>query len=325
MKGAGTSVDSAVRRARRIIHRRGLQCKWFVLKRTANRDTPRAHRRDTSRSRYPIQHVIFIVQENRSFNNLFVGYPGATTRAYGYDTNGKKIVLRAQNLAQPWDISHFSTSFFQACDARKGNLPGTHCKMDGWNEELTGFEAPKNAPYAYVPKAQVEPYWKIAEQYVLADNMFASNLDGSFIAHQYLVAAYASHAVNTPSGPWGCWGEPGDSVPTLTKHRRYGPSIFPCFENPTIGSEADAAGLTWRFYTGPIDGDGGLWSSYQADAKIYGHSDWTTDVITPPSQFLLDIAAGKLANVTWITPTFENSDHAGADSEQWPGMGRVAG
>lgn len=266
----------------------------------------------------PIQHVIFIVQENRSFNNLFMGYPGAETRRYGYDMQGKKIVLRAQDLAQGWDISHFSSSFYEACDARKGKLRGTHCKMDGWNKEITGFGAPQNAPYAHVPKAQVEPYWKMAQQYVLADRMFASNLDGSFIAHQYVVAAYASRAVDSPGGPWGCWGEQGDSVPTLTKHRTYGPSIFPCFSNPTIGSEADAKKITWRFYTGSINGDGGLWSSYQADGQIYNHVDWTNDVINPPSQFLTDIAAGKLANVTWITPTYENSDHAGVDSGSGP-------
>ncbi len=190
--------------------------------------------------------------------------------------------------------------------------------MDGWGKELTGFGAPKNAPYAYVPKAQVDPYWKIADRYVLADEMFASNLDGSFIAHQYVVAAYASRAVDSPGGPWGCWGESGDSVPTLTKHRTYGSSIFPCFANPTIGSEADAAGITWRFYSGSINGDGGLWSSYQADGLIYDHTDWTNDVINPPSQFLVDIAAGKLANVTWITPTYENSDHPGVDSGSGP-------
>ena len=32
-----------------------------------------------------IQHVVIIVQENRSFNNLFMNYPGATTLAFGYN------------------------------------------------------------------------------------------------------------------------------------------------------------------------------------------------------------------------------------------------
>jgi phospholipase C len=31
-----------------------------------------------------IQHVVVIVQENRSFNDLFYGFPGAKTARYGY-------------------------------------------------------------------------------------------------------------------------------------------------------------------------------------------------------------------------------------------------
>ena len=41
-------------------------------------------------------------------------------------------------------------------------------------------------------------------------------------------------------------------------------------------------------------------------------------MINPPSQFLTDIGAGKLANVTWITPTYENSDHPGLESSTGP-------
>src|SRR5579863_6709327 len=47
------------------------------------------HRRTSSK----IQHIVIIVQENRSFNNLLYGFPGATTQSYGYDTNGNKINL----------------------------------------------------------------------------------------------------------------------------------------------------------------------------------------------------------------------------------------
>jgi phospholipase C len=265
----------------------------------------------------PIQHVIFVIQENRSFNNLFMGYPGAKTQNYGYDTNGDKIVLHSQVLAQGWDINHFSPAFFAACDAQK-QLPGTHCKMDGWNAEGAGFGSPTNYAYAYVPRTQIEPYWTIAKQYVLADHMFASNLDGSFIAHQYVVAAYASQAVDYPQSYWGCEGGSPDTLHTLTAQRTYGPNIVACFDNPTIGSEADAAGVSWRFYAGTIDGDGGLWSSYQADSEVFNGPDWTTDVISPPSQFLTDIGAGQLANVTWITPTYNNSDHPGLNSSAGP-------
>ncbi|MFY9859143.1 MAG: alkaline phosphatase family protein [Candidatus Cybelea sp.] len=265
----------------------------------------------------PIKHVVFIIQENRSFNNLFMGYPGAKTQKYGYDTNGTKIELHSQGLAQAWDLNHFSPGYFADCDGR-GKLPGTHCKMDGWNKIGGGFGAPKNPAYAYVPRSEIKPYWDMAKQYVLADHMFASNLDGSFISHQYAVAAYSSEAVDAPESYWGCEGGQQDTLLTLTQQRTYGAAIVACFDNPTVASEADAAGVSWRFYAGSIDGDGALWNAYQADSPIYNGPDWANDVISPPSQFLTDIANGQLAEVTWITPTYEDSDHPGLNSSAGP-------
>jgi len=190
--------------------------------------------------------------------------------------------------------------------------------MNGWNQEQAGFGAPKNFAYAYVPQSDIAPYWSMAEQYVLADHMFASNLDGSFIAHQYAVAAYASSAVNYPTEQWGCEGDYSDVISTLTKQRTFGSPISVCFTNPTIASEADAAGVSWRFYTGSINGDGGLWNAYQADSAIFKGPDWGNDVITPPSKFLTDIGNGTFANITWITPTYDNSDHAGFNASGGP-------
>ena len=265
----------------------------------------------------PIRHVVFIIQENRSFNNLFMGYPGATTQDYGYDTDGRKIHLRSRGLESNWDIAHTSTAFFAACDGR-GKLPGTECKMDGWNNEVSEPNPPPNAPYAYVPQTEIKPYWTMAREYVLGDQTFASNLDGSFVAHQYIVAGYASRAVDFPYNQWGCEGGKNDTVGTLTMQRGNGPSIGVCFDNPTIASEADAAGVSWRFYAGLTYGNGGLWSSYQADRKIYRGPDWKADVISPPAQFLTDIGNGQLADVTWITPTWETSDHPGLSATQGP-------
>jgi hypothetical protein len=53
-----------------------------------------------------IQHVVILIQENRSFNNLFYGYPGAKTAKYGYDSHGRRIELKPITLKTPWDIAH---------------------------------------------------------------------------------------------------------------------------------------------------------------------------------------------------------------------------
>ena len=66
-----------------------------------------------------------------------------------------------------------------------------NCRMDGWNQEHAAKSAPTDPEYSYVPKNEIEPYWQMAKQYVLGDKAFASNLDGSFVAHQYIVAAYS--------------------------------------------------------------------------------------------------------------------------------------
>ena len=258
----------------------------------------------------PIKHVVFIIQENRSFNNLFMGYPGALTQNYGYDQNGTKIALHAQRLHQNWDMNHSSVGFFAACDGQ-GSQPGTDCKMDGWNAEGGRGAHPKNFAYAYVPQKEIAPYWDMARQYVLADHMFPSNLDGSYVSHQFAVAGYASSAIDYPTTTWGCQGGPSDTIQTLTKQRTYGPSIPACFTHPTIAGEADTAGVTWHYYTGAIYGDGNLWNTFAADSAVYNGPDWSADVISPPSRFLTDIAAGQLSKITWITPTGADSDHPG--------------
>jgi phospholipase C len=265
----------------------------------------------------PIQHVVFIIQENRSFNNLFLGYPGAFTQDYGYDTDGNKIQLQPSDLSSQWDIDHSSTAYFAACDGT-GSLPGTDCKMDGWNNEVVTLHGPKNAPYGYVPRNQIKPYWQMAHQYVLSDNTFASNLDASFVTHQYAVAAFAAHTVDGPAGPWGCEGGKYDTIKRLTKARTYGSRIVTCFDFDTLADEADRGGLTWSYYAGGIYDDGGIWSAYQADRKIFHGTDWKADVIDPPAQFLTDIAGGKLANITWITPNYATSDHAGMMASKGP-------
>ncbi len=151
--------------------------------------------------------------------------------------------------------------------------------------------------------------------------MFASNLDGSFVAHQYIVAAYSSKAVDFPLTMWGCEGGKTDTVTTLTKRRAIGRSIRACFDNPTIASEADAAGISWRFYADQLHGFGGFWSSYQADKQIYNGPDWRADVISPPSQFLTDLAGGNLATITWIAPLWPELRSSRRYGQGRPGMG----
>jgi phospholipase C len=257
---------------------------------------PRAERPPFRAVSSPIQHVVFVIQENRSFNFMFMGYKGARTQNWGFNSQHQKIALHPQTLSTNWGIDHSLAGYLAECNGT-GSLSGADCRMDGWNKVEVCCGEPLNAPYAYAIRSEVQPYWTMASQYVLADNMFQSNLDGSFVAHQFAIAAYASETVNFPGGAWGCPGGKTDMVPTILQNRSLGATVVPCFDNPTIGSEADAAGVTWRFYTGTPAGNGGIWSAYQAIRPIYEGKDWRTDVVPSQSQFLSDVAKGKLAKI----------------------------
>ncbi|MGA8533993.1 MAG: alkaline phosphatase family protein [Candidatus Tumulicola sp.] len=256
-----------------------------------------------------IQHVIIVVQENRSLDNLFQGYPGADTVSIGKMKSGKTIALKPISLATKYDIDHSATAMFAACDG-DAKMPGTNCKMDGFaGEQLLG--GPRNGQYVFVPHGESKPYFDMGHEWVLADHMFQSHLDESFVSHQYIIAAQAQSSVNLPFLPeWGCEGGKKNFVETIRKDRSYGNPQQACFDYTTLGDELDNAGLSWRFYTSKIADPGdGVWSGYQAIRHIRFGPDWKKDVITPQKRFLRDVAGGTLANVTWITPTCEESDH----------------
>jgi phospholipase C len=273
-----------------------------------------------------IQHIVIIVQENRSFNNLLYGFPGATTAKTGYTTTGQQVTLKPVGLEAPWDLDHSSTSFFQACNG-SGSIPGTNCQMNGFNQEWVGCGHSGGPPcphpnpqYSYVPHKETKPYFDMGKQYVVADQMYASNFDASsFISHQYIIAAQAESSVNYPWGAWGCDGGSGDEVAIVSQQRQV-PDGYQqaCFNDTSLGQEADQAGITWAFYTAALNGDGNIWSAYQANRYVYYGSDWKSDVITPQTQFFSDVSNGKLRQISWITPTCENSDHAGCGSNTGP-------
>ena len=266
---------------------------------------------------YPISHIVIVVQENRSFDNLFQGFPGANTAASGLDSNGNTIPLVATPLNSAWDVLHTHPSF---------QLEYDNGRMDGFNlahvqkfggEQYTG----QDFAYAYVPQNQVQPYWNMASQYALSDNTFQSNAGPSFPGHLYLIAAQSAHiSENGNKQPWGCDGGTEERAAWINPAtgQEVVPGMWPCLDSAqmpnTLASELDTAGLTWRYYAPAEREDFGCnWSPFDAVQAVRYGQEWSTNVIAPETTVLSDIAAGNLANVTWVVPAAKNSDHDGID------------
>ena len=241
----------------------------------------------------PIKHVVIIMQENRSFDNLFNGYPGADTVRSGM-RYGQQVALQPVPLGDGRDLNHSHTGWWKQWH---------HGKLDGFSDMA----------YAYVPRSDVRPYWNLAAAYTLGDRMFQSNTGPSFVAHQYMIAAQSGNASENPTGRiWGCEAGSSSRVALVGPNGTDLPGVYPCFDYSTMADLLDAKKITWRYYApGSTDGFF-IISAYQAIRHIRFGSDWTNNVISPETNVLTDIKKGELAQVTWIVPSWAHSDHPGA-------------
>ena len=124
-----------------------------------------------------LKHVVIIIQENRSFDNMFSGFPGAEAPQFGYEGK-KKIALHATPLEDPGNIEN---------NWRDSISGWNNGKMNGFAHEHF-YGGPRDYAYAYVPRAESAPYWAMARQFVLADHMFPTEFGPSFTAHLSLIA-----------------------------------------------------------------------------------------------------------------------------------------
>ncbi len=264
-----------------------------------------------------VKHVVVIIQENRSFENFFAGFPGANAPMYGYSKKlgGKRVRV------------HLHQTTFEM----NPNLPHYwQTAITGWHKgSMDGFHRGSHgnyAAYAYVERSQVAPYWAMAQQYVLADAMFPTEFGGSYTAHLTAVAGSDNLSptvalVNYPThAPNDCDSPPGTKSSTVNSHRKVGRGNgpFPCFTQfNTMAQVLDGAKIPWKYYV-TRHLNGGIWSPFEAISYVRYGKDWNADIIAPQTKVLTDIQSGKLPSVSWVTPSHEDSDHPGAHSDKGP-------
>jgi phospholipase C len=293
-----------------------------------------------------IQHVVIMVQENRSFNDLFAGFPGASTALQGLCKAGPRwckvaheVPLKPIPLAQGsptfggTDICHSHQCFVLECDPTASNV----CRNDGFDlidyGEFQGGKPAKLYPYSYVRRSDTRGYWNLASAYTLADEMFFTETASSFVAHQSLIAGSVElngHETLTdqPDGmPWGCDAPTGATTPVLFKNDRYGRydrnGPYPCFTYATMADLLDAKNVSWRYYIDPafgshFDFSGSVWNGYRAIKKIFDGPDWKANISTPNTNVFSDIKSGKLAALSWLIPSLFDSDHPASGCDGGP-------
>jgi phospholipase C len=277
-----------------------------------------------------ISHVVVVIQENRSFDDLFATFPGARGATEGLEklpSGDQYVPLKEVDLDSPCDWSHSWQNYVKDWD--KG-------KMDEFNLEGGGVKCPGKvgtAVYQYVNPSEIGPYWAIAQQYVLADQMFQTQGSGSFTAHQDLIAggtiinpSQTESLVDFPSTrPWGCDAPAGTVTSLLIANppkkklkKEYHKGPFPCLSYETMRDLLDANSVSWTYYS-PSEphGTGALWNAFDAIAAVRDGPEWKTN-IRDSSKIFSDVKNNELANVSWVVPDDVNSDHPGVAKDYGP-------
>jgi phospholipase C len=273
-----------------------------------------------------IEHIVVIVQENRTVDNLFNGFPGADTVRSGRNSRGKSVALVPIPMTAPYDLSHKHRAWVSDYD--RGN-------MDRFNKENINCYVKRSgcpdrgvAAYRYVPQSETMPYWQMAEQYAFADKMFETNQGPSFPAHQYIVSGTSTihdgsnyRASENPVDPkdrrrqGGCNSQNHTTVETIDALGNEGYPVFPCFQRKSIMGLMNARSVSWRYYQ-EFSG-AGEWHAVDAIEQIWDSPSYE-DVVYPSSQVLTDIFNGRLADVTFVTPSAAASDHSGRTDGSGP-------
>jgi phospholipase C len=250
-----------------------------------------------------IQHIIFIIKENRSFDSFYGTFPGANGATTAPISTGQTITMGHQADQMPRDIS--GHGWFDAFTGEDGG------KMDHFDLVVGGSVNGDYLGFQQLYQSDIPNYWQYAQNFVLADNMFSSLQSGSFPNHLYTIAAQSGGVfnntlqINGKGQIWGCDANPGTQVPALALNLVV-TKPFPCFSFQTLADLLDGAGLSWKFYAPSKGSAGYVFSTYDAINQIRNTSLWTTHVV-PDTQFATDAAAGKLPNVAWLVTTGKSS------------------
>jgi phospholipase C len=279
----------------------------------------------------PIKHVIFIVKENRSFDNYFGKYPGADGATTAKLYNGTTVPLTKAHNVVSHDLCH---DFISGLKAEDGG------KMDGFDKICYA----NLGSFTQYSRDQLPAYWQYADKYVLADHYFTSMFGPTFPEHLYAVAAQDDKIVGNKSrlgGPHSYCDDPQELVPRfmdgLSKSdvasildaemhinddprntwriARYWRSIQSCFDIKVLPDELHASGVSWKYYETPDH-----WmNALQAIRHIWFGP--LRKEVQSQDNFLSDLKNGTLPTVSWLIPPEPYNEHPGGPSvcagENW--------
>jgi phospholipase C len=277
-----------------------------------------------------IQHVVMVMQENRTFDNYFGTYPGANGIPPGVCIPDKvhKTCGRPYHNPQDENVGGPHGTESSQLDINGGKMNGFIEVAQGPQRCVPGSTADCRActetqltkcidVMGYHDAREIPNYWTYAQNYVLHDNMFASGASWSVPEHLFLVSGWSAR----------CEGlhNPLECVETLSAEHPAGAA----YEWTDITYLLNKAGLSWRYFLfegsepdcasdesitctpgsqSPVTP--GIWNPLRSFEDV--KQDGQLGNIQSLSNYYTDLQQQKtcgLPNVSWVIPNSSVSEH----------------
>lgn len=260
-----------------------------------------------------IQHIIFIIKENRTFDNYFGTYSGADGATTATISTGQVVPLGRTPDQTARDIA--GHGWYDAIAGTDNGLMDQYDLIPGAsvNGDMLGL--------SQLTQSDIPNYFAYAQNFVLADRMFSSMKGASWANHLYIVGAQAGGAFTIPKttvNSWGCDANPTASVQVWEDDDTV-EAPFPCFDFQTLADELQAAGISWKFYAPPQSDPAYVYSPLDGINHIRFGPLWSTNVVSD-TQFATDAANGTLPAVSWVVTRATSNEHPPSGSctgENW--------
>jgi phospholipase C len=287
---------------------------------------------------HKIQHVLMIMQENRSQDTYFGTYPGANGIPGG--------------VCVPKEPSGCVAPFYDAEDENAGGPHGTEAQradingglMNGYVLQAQGKFGCSNTGgcgkcksialcgidvMGYHDPRDIPNYWRYAHDFALQDGMFESALGWSLPEHLYGVSGWSAFCPKLATESLACVGSLDPRLPAKfwSSPLEPGHITYPWTD---ITFLMDRAGVSWRYYVHEgaepdcEDNESVSCSKVKQNAKTPGiwnpladfvdvQKDEQLGNIQPLPRFYEAVHSTPscgLPNVSWIVPSQEVSEHA---------------
>ena len=288
-----------------------------------------------------VGHVVVIYLENHSFDNLYGQFAGAN----GLSAATSSMTLQIDANGAAYNNLPSINSQFPV------NLPNTYFNIDQYvssgittpdvlhrfNEEQTQINGGKMNKFALINssgglamgyyKTSLLPLQAMAQKYTLCDNFFHSALGGSFLNHQWLIAAASPKFPNAPATVINSGQVTGDGYVVNTSYSVNTPNQggtqskqVPYQTNPTIGDRLSDKNISWAWYAGGWDDilkgkdDNNFQYHHQPFLYYAKYADGTQakkDHLKDENNFIEAAKNGTLPSVSFVKPVGKNNEHPG--------------